>query len=131
MRSVCRTGTKNAMLTLPLAILMLGITSTVFAAEGTEIWIPVSVLVLEFSRVVAFPGESNSGRKSVTVLGELREYGKVTASFEASRRTMGSILAPWGEGTCSMLNKCALTLANDIAKWLKDPTMDAKLGESR
>ena len=89
------------------------------------------VLLLEFTKVIALPGGTHSGRKSVTVRGELREHGEVIASFEASRRTAGSILAPLGEGTCSMLNKCALTLAKDIAKWFKNPTMDAKLGESR
>jgi hypothetical protein len=90
------------------------------------------VLVLEFSAIIAPPGGSYSGKKGVTVRGELREHGEIIASFEARRRTVGHILvAGVGEGTCSMLDKCALKLAKDIAKWLKNPTMDAKLGELR
>ena len=32
------------------------------------------------------------------------------------------------KGTCSILGRCIKTLGSDIAKWLANPTMDAKLG---
>lgn len=93
-----------------------------------------TVLFLEFSQIDAPRDTSLTAWRSITVRGELREHGEITASFEANRRKKGNVVTLillGGEDTCSMLDRCALKLAKDIAKWLKNPTMSAKLGESQ
>lgn len=48
---------------------------------------------------------------------------KVVASFRARRNTGGG-------PTCAALAKCAKSLGKDIAGWIAEPSMDAKLGDA-
>jgi hypothetical protein len=87
------------------------------------------VLILEIVSAVGGGGGAWSGPKSVTVKGELREDGKVIGSFTASRFSGGGA---WGgfKGTCSIFGRCIKVLGEDIAAWLKKPTMNAALGNA-
>ena len=84
------------------------------------------VLFLETTKVFALGGGGYSGSKSVTVSGELKENGEVIGSLTARRHTMFDMMP----GTCSILKRVAKKLGGDIAAWLAQPTMDAKLGDS-
>ena len=84
------------------------------------------VLFLETTKVFALGGGGYSGSKSVTVSGELKENGEVIGSLTARRHTMFGMMP----GTCSILKRVAKKLGQDIAAWLAQPTMDAKLGDS-
>lgn len=83
------------------------------------------VLTLEITNVFALGGGGYSGSKSATVSGELREGGEVIGSVTARRRTLIGMTP----GTCSMLKRVAKKLGEDIADWLREPTMDAYLGD--
>ena len=69
------------------------------------------------------------GVKSVTVEGELTEDGEVIGTFIGSRYSGGGMFAGY-KGTCSILGRCIKTLGSDIAKWLANPSMDARLGNA-
>lgn len=71
-----------------------------------------------------------TGPKHLTIAGTLWKDGKVAGTFTAHRVTSGGM---WGayRGTCSLLGRCARALGKDVAAWLKNPTMDAKLGEGQ
>ena len=84
------------------------------------------VLFLETTKVFAPGGGGYSGSKSVTVTGELKENGTVIGSLTARRHTMFGMMP----GTCSILKRVAKKLGQDIAIWLAEPTMDAKLGDT-
>ena len=74
-------------------------------------------------------GNAFAGRhKSLTLQGELRENGKVVGSFLARRSTMGGVFGGY-RGNCSFLARCAKTLGRDVAQWLRNPTMNARLGD--
>jgi len=92
------------------------------AAEG-------KILYLTITHVLGTGGGAWSGPKSVTVEGELKENGEVIGSFTASRYTTGGAFGGF-KGTCSMLGRCVKALGKDIATWLKDPTMNAMLGNA-
>ncbi|MDH3336277.1 MAG: hypothetical protein OER22_03245 [Gammaproteobacteria bacterium] len=83
------------------------------------------VLFLEITNVFALGGGGYSGSKSAIVSGELKENGELIGSVTARRRTLFSMRV----GTCSMLKRVAEKLGEDIADWLREPTMDAKLGD--
>ena len=85
------------------------------------------VLHMEIVNVIGGGGGFWSGQKSVTVQGKLTENGEVIGTFIANRAT-GSTRS--GDGTCDMLELCMKVMAKDIAKWLPNPTMDAKLGSA-
>jgi len=87
------------------------------------------VLYLEIVNVLGAGGGAWSGAKSVTVQGELRENGEVIGSFTASRYSGGGAFGGF-KGTCAILGRCIEALGKDIAKWLKDPTMHAMLGNA-
>jgi len=74
-------------------------------------------------------GNAFAGRhKSLTLQGELRENGKVVGTFRARRSTMGGVFGGY-RGNCSFLARCAKALGRDVAQWLRNPTMNARLGE--
>lgn len=83
------------------------------------------VLFLETTDVFAPGGGGYSGSKSAMVTGELKEDGEVIASVTARRRTLVGMTP----GTCSMLKRIAKKLGGDIAGWLREPTMNARLGD--
>jgi len=81
-------------------------------------------LAMTIVGVEAKPGGPWSGRKSVTVEGTLWDNGKEIGSFRGMRQTHG------GYNTCANLNYDARSIAKDVAKWLKAPSMDAHLGDA-
>ena len=83
------------------------------------------VLVLEFTNVFALGGGAYSGSKSAIVEGELRENGEVIGSVKVRRRSMVGMMP----GTCSIMKRIVNKIGEDIAGWLKAPTMDAKIGD--
>ena len=87
--------------------------------------LPGKVLFLETTNVFAPGGGGYSGSKSAIVTGELKESGEVIASVTARRRTLVGMTP----GTCSMLKRIAKKLGEDIADWLREPTMNARLGD--
>jgi len=91
-------------------------TSTLEKAEGL-------VLVMEIEGVQGHLGGALTGTKTLTVRGELREGDTVIGSFVA-RRQKTAVTA----GTCKSLANCAERIGEDIAKWLKNPVMKARLG---
>jgi hypothetical protein len=112
-----------------------------FIAEGAEKGVDVvlgdapaenatgKVLQLEFTNILGFGGGAWSGPKSVTVSGKLYENGQLIGSFVASRYSTGGAFAGF-KGTCSILGRCVKTLGTDIARWLKKPAMDSRLGNA-
>jgi hypothetical protein len=65
------------------------------------------------------------GAASVLVEGQLKEGGKVVGTVAARRNTTR------GGGACSKLHVSARAVAKDLAGWLKNPVMDAKLGDAK
>jgi hypothetical protein len=65
----------------------------------------------------------------VTVEGELVENGEVIGSFTASRYSSGGAFGGF-KGTCAILGRCIQSIGKDIAAWLKNPTMNAMLGNA-
>jgi len=87
------------------------------------------VLRIEFTHVLGTGGGAWSGAKSVTVQGELIENGEVIGSFTAARYSSGGAFGGF-KGTCAILGRCIQSLGKDIAVWLKNPTMNAMLGDA-
>jgi hypothetical protein len=87
------------------------------------------LLVLEIIGVVGPGGGAWSGAKSVTVDGKLLEDGEVVGTFKAARYSGGGAFGGY-KGTCSILGRCVKAIGKDIAGWLKNPTMDALLGDA-
>ena len=83
------------------------------------------VLFLETTNVYAPGGGGFSGSKSAIVSGELKEDGEVIGSITARRHTLIGMMP----GTCSMMKRIAKKLGEDIAVWLAEPTMDARVGD--
>jgi hypothetical protein len=85
-------------------------------------------LVVVISQVAGFGGGAWSGPKSVQVTGKLMEGDKVVGSFTGRRSSGGGAFGGF-KGTCAIMGRCVKALGSDIGKWLKNPSMDAKLGE--
>jgi hypothetical protein len=66
--------------------------------------------------------------KGVTVSGELKEGDQIVGSFRAARNTSGGFAGGY-KGACSFVSRCAKALGKDIAGWLRNPTMNAGLGD--
>jgi hypothetical protein len=64
------------------------------------------------------------GAMSLTLRGELKEGDLLVGSF-VSRHRGGSF-----GGNCEALRKTVKDAAQDIVKWLKEPTLRARLGEA-
>ena len=104
-------------------------TNVAFAEDvdnSTEGW----MLHIEIGDVIGGSGGSWSGAKWVTVQGRLTDNGEIIGTFIAKRGTSGFGGGPGGHGTCTMLGRCMKTIGKDIAKWLTNPTMDARLGSA-
>jgi hypothetical protein len=82
-------------------------------------------LSLIIANMYGLGGGAWSGSKSAIVNGELKENGEVIASMSLRRHSIMG-MAP---GTCSILKRISKKMGEDIAEWLEDPTMDAKLGD--
>jgi hypothetical protein len=96
------------------------------ASAGT----PGKALAITITDLAGAGGGAWSGPKYLTIAGTLWQDGKVIGTFTANRVTGGGA---WGayKGTCSLLGRCARALGKDVAAWLRDPSMGAKLGDAK
>ena len=85
---------------------------------------PGHVLDIRITAMLAPGGGKYSGPKSLTTQGTLYGNGQVIGTFVARRQTRR------GRHTCHMLHNDAEEIAEDIGKWLRKPTLDAKLGDA-
>ena len=60
--------------------------------------------------------------------GELQGPQQLLGSFTGQRSSNGGVFAGF-KGTCSILNRDVDSLARDIARWIEQPSKDARLGE--
>jgi hypothetical protein len=66
------------------------------------------------------------GGASIRVDGELRENGKVIGTVASRRNTTRG-----GYGACGKIHVSTKKVAEDLADWMKSPSMDAKLGDAK
>lgn len=83
------------------------------------------VLELKVTEVRAHGGGVYSGPKKMTIEGKLSKGGEPVGSFTARRGSMKR------SRTCKLLVAVEKGLSKDILKWLKEPTMDAKIGKAK
>ena len=89
------------------------------------------LLTVVDSRIAAGEGyargvdyRASSGAKWINLTGILTENGQDIGSFKASRRTVK------GWTGCGVMKSLSEDIGEDIVKWLKNPSMNAKLGEA-
>jgi len=82
-------------------------------------------LELTISEIHAPGGGFFSGPKWMAVSGKLYDHGKVIGSFRA-KRVSGA-----AKSTCGTLQRVANAIGQDIAGWLKAPSMNAEIGDAR
>jgi hypothetical protein len=83
------------------------------------------VLRLQISHVLGIGGGAWTGPKAITVNAELLEDGKVVRNTKVNRWSIGGF---WGafKGTCSILDRSAIVIAKDMARWVRDPSYVVK-----
>ena len=91
------------------------------AVQGPVLWLTIT-------NVHAAGGGNFSGPKWGTVTGELKKDGQTVGSFTGMRQVSQSGLS---FTACGVLGRVSKSLGKDIAKWLENPTMDARLGNAR
>lgn len=91
---------------------------------------PGKLLTVNIIDLSCSGGGAWSGPKYLTIEGTLSQDGKVIGTFTGHRITSGGALGAY-KGTCSLLARCARTLGKDVAVWLKNPSMGAKLGDAK
>jgi hypothetical protein len=86
------------------------------------------VLQLEIAETVE-QGNAWTGRyKGLVITGKLVQGGQELGSFRGRRTTTGGAFGGY-KGNCAFFSRCAKTLGNDVARWLKAPTPNAMLGQ--
>lgn len=88
------------------------------------------LLSVKITGLVGTGGGAWSGAKQVTIDGVLTENGKTVGTFKGMRVSGGGAFGGY-KGTCSILGRCVKALGKDVAGWLKEPTMNARLGDAR
>lgn len=90
------------------------------------------MLIMQIVGIDAAGGGAYTGKKGMSIEGTLWEKGKQVGNFQATRYSGGrrSSFNPY-PGTCKMLRYDAQTLGKDVAKWLRNPSMGARLGEAK
>lgn len=86
------------------------------------------VLLVEITDAVSSGNAFIGHQKRVSVKGRLLENGKEIGNFTGFRSSGGGAFAGF-KGSCSVLERCAVTLAKDITRWLKKPALDSRIGE--
>lgn len=82
-------------------------------------------LVLVATSLHTLGGGSWTGPKWLVLEGKLTEGGKLLGNFEVRRQTIrGSMRA------CGTLESLSEEITEDILKWLKKPSLNAKLGDA-
>ena len=82
-------------------------------------------LMLVATHLHAIGGGGWTGPKWLVLEGKLLEKGKLIGNFEARRQTIGGSLK-----TCSTLESLSEEIGDDIVEWLKNPGLNAKLGNA-
>lgn len=83
------------------------------------------VLKLQISHVLGIGGGAWTGPKAITVMADLVEDGKIVRHPKVNRWSVGGF---WGafKGTCSILERSAIVIAKDMARWVRDPSYVVK-----
>lgn len=84
---------------------------------------------MEITRVHAPGGGGWSGAKSMTVKAKVYEDGSMIGDATATRHSSGGMFAGY-KGTCSIVGRCAEAIGQDLARWLQNPSSDARLGDA-
>lgn len=87
-------------------------------------------LSMTIKSVAGAGGGAWSGPKQITIEGKLTEKNKVVGTFVGTRVSGGGAFGGY-KGTCKILDRCAKALGKDVAGWLLEPTMNARLGDAR
>lgn len=82
-------------------------------------------LMLVATHLHVIGGGPWSGPKWLVLEGKLLEKGKLIGNFEARRQTIGGSLK-----TCGTLESLSEEIGDDILEWLKNPGLNAKLGDA-
>lgn len=82
-------------------------------------------LMLVATHLHVIGGGGWTGPKWLTLEGKLLEKGKLIGNFEARRQTIGGSLK-----TCGTLDSLSEEIGDDIVEWLKNPGLNAKLGNA-
>lgn len=67
---------------------------------------------------------------SLSIDGVLKEDGRVVGTFVGTRFARASLI-PFRRGECANLREAVNFLAKDVAKWIRKPSLDARLGDAR
>ena len=67
---------------------------------------------------------------SISIDGVLKQDAKVVGTFVATRFAKAGFL-PFMTSECSVFSKAVKLLAEDVSKWLENPSLDARLGDAR
>ena len=86
------------------------------------------VLQVEITNAMSSGNAFIGHRKQILVKGRLLEDGKEIGNFTGRRNSMGGAFGGF-KGSCSVLGRCLDALAKDITLWLRNPTMDARIGD--
>jgi hypothetical protein len=77
--------------------------------------------------------ETSSGllpTHSLSIDGVLKDEGRVVGTFVGTRFARASFI-PFRRGECAILAEAVRLLAKDVAKWMRKPDLDARLGDAR
>ncbi len=67
---------------------------------------------------------------SLSIDGVLKKDGKVVGTFVGTRFARASFI-PFRRGECAVLSEAVRLLAKDVVRWVKKPSLDARLGDAR
>lgn len=76
--------------------------------------------------------ETNSGllpTHSLSIDGVLKQDNRVVGTFVGTRFARASFI-PFRRGECAILSEAVRLLAKDVVKWMKNPELDARLGDA-
>lgn len=82
-------------------------------------------LMLAATHLHVIGGGGWTGPKWLVLEGKLLENGKLIGNFEARRQTIRGSLK-----TCGTLESLSEEIGDDIVEWLKNPGLNAKLGNA-
>lgn len=67
---------------------------------------------------------------SLSIDGVLKEGRHVVGTFVGTRFARASLI-PFRRGECAVLKEAVNLLAKDVVKWVRKPSLDARLGDAR
>ncbi|MDP6977431.1 MAG: hypothetical protein QF570_02380 [Myxococcota bacterium] len=66
---------------------------------------------------------------SITIDGVLKQDGRIVGTMEGTRVAQASLI-PFRRGECAILGEAIRLLAKDVIRWVKQPRLEARLGEA-